>query len=492
MALDSSTSSSRTIIFDHNGNIIALEQYEFEQIYPQSGWVEHDPLVIWKLQQKAIKNVLKKAGLTSENIAAIGITNQRETTVVWDRHTGQPVYNAIVWQCRRTAEECERLAEAGLTEYVQENTGLILDAYFSGPKVKWILDNVKGAREQAENGNLIFGTIDTWVLWNLTGGKVHATDYTNASRTMIFNINTLEWDQKLLSELKIPASMLPEIKPSSGIFGYTRLEKKSAEIPIAGIAGDQQAALFGHGCFNTGMAKNTYGTGCFMLLNTGDKKIKSENGLLTTLLATDTQKPQYALEGSVFMGGAVVQWLRDEMKMIENSSDIGKISAEIPDTGGVYLVPAFTGLGAPYWDMYARGTIFGMTRGTSRKHIIRAAEESIAYQCRDVLEALEQDADVRVAGLKVDGGATCDDFLMQFQSDILGIPLERPDVQEITAWGAAMLAGLAVGFWKNKEEIIHCEKQDKVFHPAMSPEKRLELYSHWIRAIQHTKGNKYT
>ena len=487
MALDSSTSSSRAIIFDRNSNIIALEQYEFEQIYPRSGWVEHNPLVIWELQQKAIENVLKKAELSPKDIAAIGITNQRETTVIWNKHTGQPIYNAIVWQCRRTAEECERLAENGLTEYVQENTGLLLDAYFSGPKIKWILDNVKGARKQAENGELIFGTIDTWVLWNLTGGKVHATDYTNASRTLIFNINTLEWDQKLINELKIPASMLPEVKPSSGIFGYTRLHKDSEKIPIAGIAGDQQAALFGHGCFNTGMAKNTYGTGCFMLLNTGDKKVKSQNGLLSTLLATDTAKPQYALEGSVFMGGAVVQWLRDEMEMIENSSDIGKISAQIPDTGGVYLIPAFTGLGAPYWDMYARGTIFGMTRGTNRKHIIRAAEESIAYQCRDVLEALEQDADIRVASLKVDGGAACDDFLMQFQSDILGIPLERPDMPEITAWGAAMLAGLAVGLWKNKEEIIQCEKQDKLFHPVMSPEKRLELYSHWIRAVEHAR-----
>ena len=483
LALDSSTSSSRAIIFDCEGNIIALEQYEFEQIYPQSGWVEHDPLKIWELQQRAIKNVLNTAELKAEDIAAIGITNQRETTVVWNKHTGIPVYNAIVWQCRRTANECEQLIEKGLNDYVRENTGLLIDAYFSGTKIKWILDNVKGSREQAENGDLLFGTIDTWVLWNLTEGKVHATDYSNASRTMIYNIKELQWDKKLLDILDIPVQMLPEVKNSSGIFGYSK-----DKIPIAGIAGDQQAAMFGHGCFYQGMAKNTYGTGCFMLLNTGDKKINSKNGLISTLLATDSDSPQYALEGSVFMGGATIQWLRDELQIIEKSSEVGDLASQVDDTGGVYLVPAFTGLGAPYWDMYARGTIVGMTRGTNRKHIVRAAEEAIAYQNRDIVEALEQDADVKIASLKVDGGATKDEFLMQFQSDILGIALERPQMQEVTAWGVAMLAGLAVGCWKNKDDIISHQKKYKSFSPKMSEADRTELYSTWERAVNHARG----
>ncbi|MCK4983369.1 MAG: glycerol kinase GlpK, partial [Victivallaceae bacterium] len=390
LALDSSTSSSRAIIFDSKGNIIALKQYEFEQIYPQSGWVEHDPLKIWELQQKAIKKVLHKAELKAEDIAAAGITNQRETTVLWNKHTGKPVYNAIVWQCRRSANECEKLIEDGLSDYVRENTGLIIDAYFSGTKIKWILDNVKGARKQAENGDLLFGTIDTWILWNLTGGKVHATDYSNASRTMIYNIKKLQWDKKILDILQIPAQMLPEVKASSGIFGYTRLDKHSDPVAIAGIAGDQQAAMFGHGCFRQGMAKNTYGTGCFMLLNTGDKKVTSKSGLISTLLATDSDTPQYALEGSVFMGGATIQWLRDELKIVKKSSEAGDLASKVDDTGGVYLVPAFAGLGAPYWDMYARGTIVGMTRGTNRKHLIRAAEEAIAYQNRDIIEAIQQ------------------------------------------------------------------------------------------------------
>ena len=483
LALDSSTSSSRAIIFDREGNIVALKQYEFEQIYPQSGWVEHDPLGIWKLQQKAIKNVLNEAELKAENIAAIGITNQRETTVVWNKHTGKPVYNAIVWQCRRTANECEKLIEAGLSDYVKENTGLLIDAYFSGTKIKWILDNVKDARKQAENGDLLFGTIDTWVLWNLTDGKVHATDYSNASRTMIYNINKLQWDKKLLDILDIPVQMLPEVKASSGVFGYT-----NEAIPIAGIAGDQQAAMFGHGCFYKGMAKNTYGTGCFMLLNTDDKKVQSKNGLITTLLATDSDTPQYALEGSVFMGGATIQWLRDELQIIEKSSEVGDIASQVNDTGGVYMVPAFTGLGAPYWDMYARGTIVGMTRGTNRKHIIRAAEEAIAYQNRDIIEAIEQDAGIKIADLKVDGGATNDKFLMQFQADILGITLERPPMQEITAWGTAMLAGLAVGYWKNKNDIINRHKKHKVFSPKMPKTKKTELYDSWKRAVDHARN----
>ena len=483
LALDSSTSSSRAIIFDREGDIVALEQYEFNQIYPQSGWVEHDPLEIWTLQQKAIKNVLLKAELKAENIAAIGITNQRETTVVWNKNTGKPVYNAIVWQCRRSANECEKLIESGLSDYVKENTGLLIDAYFSGTKTKWILDNVKGAREQAENGELLFGTIDTWVLWNLTDGKVHATDYSNASRTMIYNIKKLQWDNKLLDILNIPAQMLPEVKASSSLFGYS-----GKGIPIAGIAGDQQAAMFGHGCFYQGMAKNTYGTGCFMLMNTGSTKVKSKNGLITTLLATDSDTPQYALEGSVFMGGATIQWLRDELQIIEKSSEVGKIASQVNDTGGVYLVPAFTGLGAPYWDMYARGTIVGMTRGTNRKHIIRAAEEAIAYQNRDIIEAIEQDADIKVANLKVDGGATNDKFLMQFQADILDITLERPPMQEITAWGAAMLAGLAVGYWKNKDDIIKHQKTHKTFSPQMPQANRTELYDDWKRAVNHARN----
>ncbi len=482
LALDSSTSSSRAIIFDREGNIISLKQYEFEQIYPKAGWVEHDPLKIWDLQQKAIKEVISEAGLKTENIAAIGITNQRETTVVWNKYTGKPIYNAIVWQCRRTAKECEKLIEEGLNKYIKENTGLLLDAYFSGTKIKWILDNVKDARNQADNGDLLFGTIDTWLLWKLTGGKVHATDYSNASRTMLYNINELKWDSKLLDILEIPAVMLPEVKSSSGIFGYTE-----NAIPIAGIAGDQQAAMFGHGCFYQGMAKNTYGTGCFMLLNSGDKKVDSKNGLISTLLATDTDKPQYALEGSVFMGGATIQWLRDELQIIDNSSDVGNLASQVDDTGGVYLVPAFTGLGAPYWDMYARGTIVGMTRGTNRKHIIRAAEEAIAYQNRDIIEAIQQDADIKIAGLKVDGGATHDKFLMQFQSDILGIPLERPEMQEITAWGAAMLAGLAVGCWKNKDDIIKLQKKHQTFLPKMSEKIRTGLYDNWKRAIEHAR-----
>lgn len=483
LALDSSTSSSRAIIFDCSGYIIAQKQYEFEQIYPQSGWVEHDPLTIWELQQKAIKNVLKDADLKAEDIAAVGITNQRETTVVWNKHTGRPVYNAIVWQCRRTANECEKLIEDGLSDYVKENTGLLLDAYFSGTKIKWILDNVKDARKQAQNGDLLFGTIDTWLLWNLTDGKVHATDYSNASRTMIYNIKKLQWDKKLLDILDIPIKMLPEVKASSGIFAYTK-----DAIPIAGIAGDQQAAMFGHGCFYQGMAKNTYGTGCFMLLNTGDKKVNSKNGLISTLLASDSDTPQYALEGSVFMGGATIQWLRDELQIIENLSEVGDLAAQVDDTGGVYLVPAFTGLGAPYWDMYARGTIVGMTRGTNRKHIVRAAEEAIAYQNRDIIEAIQQDADIKVATLKVDGGATHDKFLMQFQADILGISLERPEMQEITAWGAAMLAGLAIGYWKNKDDIIKHQKKHKLFSPQMPEEGRTNLYDNWKRAVEHARG----
>lgn len=488
LALDASTSSSRAIVFDREGGIAALRQYEFEQIYPRSGWVEHDPLTIWELQRRAIKDVLKEAGLPGEAIAAVGITNQRETTVVWNRHTGKPVYNAIVWQCRRTADECEKLAEQGLTDYIRENTGLLPDAYFSGTKIKWILDNVDGARRQAENGDLLFGTIDTWVLWNLTGGKVHATDYSNASRTMIYNIRNLQWDKKLLDILKIPVQMLPEVKPSGGIFGYAELAAGGKAVPVAGIAGDQQAAMFGHGCFYPGMAKNTYGTGCFMLLNTGDKLVKSKNGLISTLLASGNAAPHYALEGSVFMGGAIFRWLRDELGLIEEYGDAGILASQLDDTGGVYLVPAFAGLGAPYWDMYARGAIVGMTRGTGRSHIVRAAEEAIAYQNRDILEAIEQDAGIKIAALRVDGGAAVDEFLMQFQADILGIPLERPETREITSRGAALLAGLAVGFWNSKDEIVSGRSKQKVFSPRMTAERRTKLYDSWKRAVSRARG----
>ncbi|MDD5699541.1 MAG: glycerol kinase GlpK [Victivallaceae bacterium] len=488
LALDASTSSSRAIIFDRDGGIVALEQYEFEQLYPQAGWVEHDPVKIWQLQRKAIRNVLLKSGLTARNLAAVGITNQRETAVVWNRRTGKPVYNAIVWQCRRTAAECEKLAEDGLTDYIRENTGLVPDAYFSGTKIKWILDHAKNARQQAENGELLFGTIDTWLLWKLTGGKVHATDYSNASRTMIYNINRLCWDQQLLDRLRIPPQMLPEAKPSSGIFGYAALDSGSEPVPVAGIAGDQQAAMFGHGCFYRGMAKNTYGTGCFLLLNTGSKKVNSNHGLITTLLASDSKTPQYALEGSVFMGGAIVQWLRDELKIIKRADEIGPAAAQVPDTGGVYLVPAFAGLGAPYWDMYARGAIVGLTRGTGRNHLIRAAEEAIAYQNRDIIEAVQQDADIKIAALKVDGGATRDDFLLQFQADILGIPLERPQMPEITAWGAALLAGLAVGYWQDKDAVFNRQKQNKIFFPQMPAATGNRLYQTWKRAVDRARG----
>ncbi|QSH41672.1 glycerol kinase GlpK [Lentisphaerota bacterium ZTH] len=489
LALDQGTTSSRAIIFDRHGNIIEVSQREFTQIYPQAGWVEHKPQEIWASQSSVMTEVMAKASLHPEDIACIGITNQRETTIIWDRHTGRPVYNAIVWQCRRTAEECEKLVERGLDDYVRDNTGLLLDAYFSGTKIKWILDNVDGAREKARNGDLLFGTVDAWLVWNLTQGEVHVTDYTNASRTMIYNIHELDWDQRMLDELDIPRAMLPEVKPSSCIYGHVNLGGRGGHrIPIAGIAGDQQSALFGQACFHKGMAKNTYGTGCFMLMNTGEDKIRSHNGLLTTLLASGGKKPHYALEGSVFMGGATIQWLRDELKIIHDARDVEYFSRKVKDTGGVYLVPAFVGLGAPYWDMYARGTIIGMTRGTNRNHIIRAAVESIAYQSRDMLEAMQEDAGIKIHDLKVDGGAVRDGFLMQFQADLLGVNVERPLMTETTAWGAASLAGLATGYWKDFDDISRNRKVERIFKPEMPEAERIRVYSGWKKAVERSRN----
>lgn len=488
LAFDQGTTSSRAILFNHEGKIVKTAQKEFTQIYPKAGWVEHDPMEIWGTQSGVAREVLETAGVRPTEVAAIGITNQRETTVVWDKNTGKPVYNAIVWQCRRTAAICDDLKEKGLTEYIKETTGLVVDAYFSGTKIKWILDNVEGAREKAENGDLLFGNIDTWVIWNLTRGKVHVTDYTNASRTMIYDIKNLKWDDKLLEELGIPKSMLPEVRPSSEVYGYTDPQTfGGAEIPIAGAAGDQQAALFGQACYETGMAKNTYGTGCFMLMNTGEEMVLSNNGLLTTIAWGVDGKVEYALEGSIFIGGAVVQWLRDELKLISDAADSEYFATKVKDSNGVYVVPAFVGLGAPYWDMYARGTIVGLTRGANRNHIIRAALESIAYQTRDVLDAMQVDSGIDLQALKVDGGAVANNFLMQFQSDILGVPVERPEITETTALGAAYLAGLAVGFWKDKEEIAEKWKVDRTFTANMADEDREKYYKGWKKAIKRSE-----
>lgn len=484
MALDQGTTSSRAIIFNHDGEIVKTAQNEFTQYYPKSGWVEHDPMEIWGTQSGVAREVLETAGIRPDEIAAIGITNQRETTVVWDKNTGRPIYNAIVWQCRRTAGICDELKEQGLSDYVKENTGLLIDAYFSGTKIKWILDNVEGAREKAENGELLFGTIDTWIVWNLTRGKEHVTDYTNASRTMIYNIKELKWDEKLLKALDIPASMLPEVKNSSEVYGVTDPQTfGGAEIPIAGIAGDQQAALFGQACFEPGMAKNTYGTGCFMLMNTGQEMIASKNGLLTTIAWGIDGKVEYALEGSIFVGGAVVQWLRDELQIVHDAKDTEYFAGKVKDTGGVYVVPAFVGLGAPHWDMYARGAILGLTRGTNRNHIIRASLEAICYQSRDVLEAMEEDSGISLKTLKVDGGAVENNFLMNFQADILGVPVHRPKTIETTALGAAYLAGLAVGYWESKDEIKKRWSVDRVFSPSMEEDEKEKLYRGWRKAI---------
>lgn len=484
LAFDQGTTSSRAILFDKDGGIVKTAQKEFTQIYPKAGWVEHDAMEIWGTQSGVAREVLETAGVSPSEIAAIGITNQRETTVVWDKNTGRPIYNAIVWQCRRTASICDDLKARGLETYIRENTGLVVDAYFSGTKVKWILDNVEGAREKAEKGELLFGNIDTWLVWNLTRGKVHVTDYSNASRTLLYNIKDLKWDEKILAELGIPACMLPEVKPSSEVYGHTDENTfGGALIPIAGIAGDQQAALFGQACYSEGMAKNTYGTGCFMLMNTGERMVPSKNGLLTTIAWGLDGKVEYALEGSIFIAGASIQWLRDELKIISDAADSEYYASKVKDTNGVYVVPAFAGLGAPYWDMYARGTIVGLTRGANRNHLIRATLESIAYQTRDVLEAMQEDSGIKLATLKVDGGATKNNFLMQFQSDILGTDVARPEVTETTALGAAYLAGLAVGFWSSKEEISKNWAVERQFAPEVDDTKRTELYAGWKKAV---------
>jgi glycerol kinase len=483
LSLDQGTTSSRAILYDREGRAIKTVQKEFTQIYPKAGWVEHDPMEIWGSQSGVVSELLATTGIAAEEIAAIGITNQRETTVVWDRQTGKPVYNAIVWQCRRTAAICDELKSRGMENYIRENTGLVLDAYFSGTKVKWILDNVEGARQKAQNGDLIFGNIDTWLIWNLTRGNVHVTDYSNASRTMLYNIKELKWDEKILKELDIPVSMLPEVKPSSAVYGHTDARLFGAEIPIAGDAGDQQAALFGQACYTPGMVKNTYGTGCFMLMLTGKKMVSSQNGLLTTIAWGINNKVEYALEGSIFIAGAAIQWLRDNLKVIYESKDSEYFATKVEDSLGVYVVPAFVGLGAPYWDMYARGAILGLTRGTTRNHIIRATLESIAYQTRDVLELMRNECGLDLRELRVDGGACANDFLMQFQSDILGVPVERPENIETTAMGAAYLAGLAVGFWKDQSMIAERRRVNRRFSPGMNEDKRKELYDSWKKAV---------
>ncbi|WHE07701.1 glycerol kinase GlpK [Thermoanaerobacterium thermosaccharolyticum] len=488
MALDQGTTSSRAIIFDHSGNIVASLNKEFTQIYPNPGWVEHDPMEILDSQIEVAKAVLEKTGIKAEEIAAIGITNQRETTVVWDKNTGKPVYNAIVWQCRRTAPICDEIKNNGFDKEILKKTGLVVDAYFSGTKIKWILDNVEGAREKAENGDLYFGNIDSWLIWNLTGGKTHVTDYSNASRTMLFNIYELKWDKDILEYLGIPESMLPDVKPSSYVYGYTDKSIFGVEIPIAGCAGDQQAALFGQTCYDKGMAKNTYGTGCFMLMNTGEKAVPSKNGLLTTIAWGIDDKVEYALEGSIFIAGAAIQWLRDELKIIDNSPQSEEYAQKVSDTNGVYIVPAFVGLGAPYWDMYARGAILGLTRGVKREHIIRATLESLAYQTRDVLEAMQEDSGIKLSTLKVDGGASANNFLMQFQSDILGVPVDRPTVIETTALGASYLAGIATGFWSGKEEVAKNWGIDRHFEPNMDAVAREKLYAGWKKAVERSKN----
>ena len=479
MALDAGTTSNRCILFNEKGEMCSVAQKEFTQYFPHPGWVEHDANEIWSTQLGVAVEAMSKIGATAEDIAAIGITNQRETTIVWDKNTGEPVYHAIVWQCRRTSEYCDTLKEKGLTETFRQKTGLVIDAYFSGTKLKWILDNVEGVRERAENGELLFGTVETWLIWRLTKGKVHVTDYSNASRTLMFNINTLEWDDEILAELNIPKCMLPEAKPSSCVYGEADPSFLGGPIPIGGAAGDQQAALFGQTCFRPGEAKNTYGTGCFMLMNTGDKPVFSKNGLVTTIAWGLDGKVKYALEGSIFVAGAAVQWLRDEMRLIDSSPDSEYMASKVKDTNGCYVVPAFTGLGAPHWDQYARGTIVGITRGVNKYHIIRATLESLAYQTNDVLQAMKADSGIELAALKVDGGASANNFLMQTQADIINAPVERPRCVETTAMGAAYLAGLAVGYWSSKEDVINNWAIDKVFMPEISEEDRAKFVAVW-------------
>ena len=484
MALDAGTTSNRCILFNEKGEMCSVAQKEFTQYFPQPGWVEHDANEIWQTQLSVARAAMNKIGAKAEDIAAIGITNQRETTIVWDKKTGQPVYHAIVWQCRRTADYAESLKEKGLVDCFRKKTGLVIDPYFSGTKLRWILENVPGARERAEKGELLFGTVDSWLIFKLTKGKVHVTDYSNASRTMLFNINTLEWDDDILKELNIPREMLPEAKPSSCVYGESDPEFFGGPIKIAGAAGDQQAALFGQTCFTAGEAKNTYGTGCFMLMNTGDKPIFSKNGLLTTIAWGLDGKVSYALEGSVYVAGAAIQWLRDELRVIDTSPDSEYFATQVKDTNGCYVVPAFTGLGAPYWDPYARGVITGLTRGVNKYHLIRATLESLAFQTNDVLHAMELDSGIHLSALKVDGGACKNNFLMQFQSDIIGAPVRRPECVETTAMGASYLAGLAVGYWKNKEDVMKNWEIDRTFEPEMTEEQRKEEIKGWDKAVK--------
>ena len=481
VALDQGTTSSRAIVFDHEQRIVAVGQKEFQQFYPQPGWVEHDPMEIWATQYGVLQEALAKADITMADVAAIGIANQRETTIVWEKETGRPIYNALVWQCRRTAALCDELKTEGWSDYIRDTTGLVIDAYFSATKISWILDHVPGARERAQKGELLFGTVDSWLVWKLTGGAVHVTDYTNASRTMLYNIRELKWDDKLLERLQIPKCMLPEVRNSSEIYGYVQSE--GVQVPIAGIAGDQQAALFGQACFTKGSAKNTYGTGCFLLMNVGREFISSKNGLITTVAATMNGEVEYALEGSIFVGGAVIQWLRDELRILETAAESETYAASLEDNGGVYLVPAFVGLGAPYWDMYARGSIFGLTRGAGRSHIVRAALEAIAYQTNDVLQAMAEDAGQAVTELKVDGGACRNDFLMQFQADIINCVVRRPAITETTALGVAYLAGLAVNYWSSKEEIAQRWHAQQQFAPRMEQAVREENCRGWQKAV---------
>lgn len=486
LSLDQGTTSSRAILFDQQQNILAVSQKEFTQIYPKEGWVEHNPMEIWSSQYAVMMEVVAQSGIHVSDLAAIGITNQRETTIVWDKATGTPIYNAIVWQCRRTAPLVDQLIQQGLTDHIKAATGLLPDAYFSATKIRWILDHVEGAQQRAERGELLFGTVDTWLLWKLTGGAVHVTDATNASRTMLYDIHKLDWDDTLLQALNIPRAMLPQVRSSSEVYGYTEIQ--GVRVPIAGLAGDQQAALFGQTCFEPGEAKNTYGTGCFLLMNTGDKPFVSQNGLVTTIAISLNGKVQYALEGSVFVGGAVIQWLRDEMRFFNESRDAEYYAQKVKDNGGVYLVPAFTGLGAPNWDMYARGCIVGLTRGTRREHIIRAAQESIAYQVADLVNAMQQDTGLTLASLKADGGASRDHFLMQFQSDIIHCKVRRPAIRETTALGAAYLAGLGVGVWDSLDEIKKLWECDIVYEPQMSEDQRQDLMRHWHEAVHRSLG----
>ncbi len=488
LALDQGTTSSRCIIYDKKGNMISVAQKEFTQIYPKDGWVEHDAMEIWSTQMGVAQEALLKVNCTYKDIEAIGITNQRETTVVWDKETGEPVYNAIVWQCRRTAEYCDSLIAEGHSDMIRNKTGLLIDAYFSGTKLKWILDNVEGARQKAEAGKLLFGTIETWLIWKMTEGKVHVTDYSNASRTMMFNINTLQWDDEILTLLDIPEAMLPEAKPSSCVYGETAATIFGGPIKIAGAAGDQQAALFGQTCYEPGEGKNTYGTGCFLLMNTGETPVFSKNGLVTTIAWGLDGKVNYALEGSVFVCGAAIQWLRDEINIMEKSSDSEKMALAVEDSCGLYVVPAFVGLGAPYWDPYARGAVLGITRGANKNHLVRATLESLAYQTNDLIQAMTDDLGKELVSLKVDGGACANNFLMQFQSDVLDCKVERPVCIETTSLGAAYLAGLAVGYWKDKEDVRQNWQIDRTFNPDMEAEKRQTMLEGWEKAVERTRG----